>query len=120
MNTAQLIKPSGEITEIKPANGIDFSLEECYTLIGCEMVEVVSLADGRIMILDEEGKLKDEFELNAKATELFMQGRLSHAEYVSKMKKEYGDNFIDAGMGDDVLNDSIVGSVIICSPDKFL
>lgn len=120
MNKAQLINPNGEITEVTPENGTDFSLAECYQLINCEMVEVVELSDGRIMILDEEGKLKDEFEINDKATELFMRDRPTHSEYVSKMKEMYGDNFIDAGMGDSDLNDSIVGTVIVCSPNMFL
>lgn len=120
MKTAQLIKPNGEVTEIVPENGNDFSLEECYKLLGCEMVEVVELADGRIMVLDEEGKLHDEIEINEKATELFMKDRPTHSEYVAKMKEMYGNNFIDAGMGDNELNDSIVGVVIVCSPDMFL
>lgn len=120
MNTAQLIKPNGEITEITPVNGTDFSLDECYALLECEMVEVVGLSDGRVMILDEEGKLKDEFEINDKATELFMHDRPTHAEFVLKMKELHGDNFIDLGIGDNALNDCIVGTVIVCSPDMFL
>jgi hypothetical protein len=120
MKTAKLIKTNGEEIEVSPANGNDFTLDECYAHIGCNMVEVVELSDGRVMILDEEGKLKDEIERNDKATELFMQGRPTHAEYVERMKKEYGNNFIDAGMGDDELGNTIVGTVIVCSPDMFL
>ena len=36
----------------------NFSLEEMYSLIGCEMVQVIYLADGKVMWLDEEAKLK--------------------------------------------------------------
>lgn len=34
-------------------------LDDYYRLIGCDMIEVITLADGREMIIDEEGKLKD-------------------------------------------------------------
>ena len=30
----QLIRTSGEVTEVKPANGTDFSLEELQTMVG--------------------------------------------------------------------------------------
>jgi hypothetical protein len=119
MKRAQLIKHSGEITEIFPSNGNDFSLQECYDLIECSMVEIIELSDGRVMILDEEGKLKDDCEENILATEMFNLGRPSHAEYVAIMKKKYGNNFIDASM-DDERNDMVVGTVIVCSPDMFL
>lgn len=120
MKTAQLIKPDGEITEIKPENGNDFSIQECYKLIKCRMVEIVELSDGRIMILDEEGKLKDEFDKNEKATVLFQSGRPTRIEFVRAMKERYGNNFIDAGMGDSELDDMIVGTVIVCTPGMFL
>ena len=120
MRTAQLIKPDGETTEIQPANGNDFSIQECYQLIKCRMVEIVELSDGRIMILDEEGKLKDKIEKNEKATAMFQQGRPTRIEFVRTMMEKYGNNFVDAGMGDDEIDDIIVGTVIMCSPDMFL
>jgi len=119
MSKAQLIKPTGEITEIQPANRTDFTLQECYELIKCDMIEIVNLIDGRIMLIDEEGKLKNEFQINEKATELFMKDRQSWSEYVSKMKELYGDKFIFVNTGDDELNDKIVGIVIVCPPEMF-
>lgn len=56
---ALLIKATGESQFITPKNGTDFTLEELYTLIGCDLIEVVyPLVDnGNIFIIDEEGKL---------------------------------------------------------------
>ena len=55
---AQLIKPNGEIVDIQPDNGKDFKLRELYSLIDCELVEIVYLPNKKIMVVDEEGKLK--------------------------------------------------------------
>lgn len=52
---AQLIKTDTTITEIEPKNGTDFNLQELYEAIGCSLIEVVYLPDGRLMIADEEG-----------------------------------------------------------------
>jgi hypothetical protein len=46
-------------TPIRPENGRDFKLAELYRLLGCEMVEIVSLKHGYILVIDEEGKLTD-------------------------------------------------------------
>lgn len=55
---AQFISTDGTYKTIKPANGSDFTLEELYNLIGCDLIEVVSLDGDKIMIVDEEGLLK--------------------------------------------------------------
>lgn len=67
---AVLIKTDGSKTDITPKNGSDFSLEELYELIGCEMVEVVYLTDSGIMIIDEEGKQKKPIVMNRIATDI--------------------------------------------------
>ena len=57
---AILLKYSGEEIPVSPADPeAGFNLTEVYTLIGCDMVETVCLTDGRIMLIDEEGKMKD-------------------------------------------------------------
>ena len=50
---------TGEYIDYKPENGKNFKLQELYKKIGCKLIEVVSLNDGWIMIIDEEGKLND-------------------------------------------------------------
>ena len=68
---AVIIKTDGTITETKPKNGTDFSLEELRAAIGGGYIEVIrTVDDGRIMVLDEEGKLK-KLPVNPKATALY-------------------------------------------------
>ena len=62
---ATLLKVDGIRTEITPKNGTDFQLEELQKYVG-GYIEVVRLNDGRVMIVNEEGKLY--FERNDEAT----------------------------------------------------
>jgi len=65
-----VIQPDGTITPCLPANGTDFTLEELYTAIGAEMVELVPLADGLYLVGDEEG-YRNHKEVNLLATEIY-------------------------------------------------
>lgn len=65
---AILLQPNGDVKEVRPANK-KFTLTELYDLIGCTIVEVVHMTDGRLMWIDEEGKLKGAA-FNAAATTL--------------------------------------------------
>ena len=88
--SAILIKADGTVTEIEPKNGTDFQLQECYKLLGCDMIQVIPTRAGRIMVIDEEGKLNNK-PVNREATamvELFP-------------------------------GDYIVGDALICSEDQF-
>lgn len=53
----QLIKSSGEVTEVKPANGTNFSLEELQQMVG-GWIEAFWVEDKR-WIVNEEGLLLD-------------------------------------------------------------
>lgn len=57
---ALLIKATGESSSITPKNGTNFTLEELYQLLECDMIEVLyPVYDSDcIFIIDEEGKLK--------------------------------------------------------------
>lgn len=66
---AQIIKTNGEIIETQPSNGTDFSLTELQAVVG-GFIEVVHLSDGRLMVVNEEGKL-DGLPINEKASELY-------------------------------------------------
>lgn len=58
MKIAKLYKTNDELVEITPKNGTDFTIEELHEHIGCNLIEVLWLNDGkRIMVIDEEGKL---------------------------------------------------------------
>ena len=43
-------------TEVSPKNGTDFSLEELKSFVD-GWIEIVDLRDGRLMVVNEEGKL---------------------------------------------------------------
>ena len=47
------------ITEIELAQNPNETLQELYDLIGCDLVELIQLDRGIIMVVDEEGKLKE-------------------------------------------------------------
>ena len=66
-NMAQLIKQNGEISEISPANGSDFQLEELQEYVG-GCIDIVSLDNGNIMVINDDGKFT--CELNDKATDM--------------------------------------------------
>lgn len=71
---------------IEPKNGTDFSLEELNTIVD-GYIQVVWLKDGRIMVINEEGKIH-RLPVNVKAT------------------------FIVNGEG---IADTIVGNVLVCN-----
>lgn len=52
---AYIISESGDVSEIKPNNGSDFSLEEAQRVVD-GYIEVVYLNDEQIMIVNENGK----------------------------------------------------------------
>lgn len=68
--SAKLLKIDGTATDITPANGKSFTLQECYKAIGCEMIQVVRLKKNQILIVDEEGLLKGNPIVNTEATRL--------------------------------------------------
>ena len=54
---ATCLSPSGEIRTISPQNGATFTADELHTLVE-GYLECVYLHDGRIMWINEEGKLR--------------------------------------------------------------
>ena len=65
---ATLLKTDGIGTEVEPKNGTDFQLEELQKFVG-GYIEIIQLNDGRIMVVNEEGKLQS-LEMNDEATEI--------------------------------------------------
>ena len=66
---AEIIYPNGESLPFEPKDGKEFSLKELQDAVG-GLIEVVSLSNGKLMIINEEGKFKN-LESNHVATELF-------------------------------------------------
>ena len=65
---SEIITPEGRVTTARP-KGKAWSLEEMQEIVG-GWIEIVPTLDGRLMILNEEGKL-DGLPANSKATALF-------------------------------------------------
>lgn len=67
MKKAELFKTNGDVVEIQPKNGGDFTLDELYEHIGCRSIDILRLDTKRLMVLDDEGKLAEK-EVNSNAT----------------------------------------------------
>lgn len=65
----QLIKATGAIATVKPAKGDKFSLDELHDYVG-GYIEALRLNDGRWMVINEEGRLKD-LQFNSLASHLY-------------------------------------------------
>lgn len=71
---AKWIKTNGLIENVKPANGTDFSLEELQGFVN-GYVEIVRFPNKHdlIMIVDDEGALKDDKAINWQASSVVGQ-----------------------------------------------
>ena len=65
---AQIIKADGTKIDVEPKNGRDFQLSELQKVVG-GYIETVNTIDGRLMIVNDEGKLKG-LPFNQEATKL--------------------------------------------------
>ena len=80
---AVLINTDGTEFEVQPANGENFTLQEMYDMIGCSLVQMIYLADGNIMWLDEEGKFKDPVIRNDRATTLLEEAGGGYGDFIA-------------------------------------
>lgn len=76
---AKIIKTTGEVIEVSPKNGKTFELEELQAVVEHKVgdvsfhyIEIVYLRDGRLMVVNEEGKLIGA-PVNNKATDIFIE-----------------------------------------------
>jgi uncharacterized protein DUF3846 len=114
LKMATILYANGEIKEVSPVNGTDFQLKEVQAIVG-GYVEVVYLKDGRIMIVNEEGKL-DGLPCNEQATKLAeLPTEAEWEEYIKKVE-EAGVAVIDARMEGE---DYIAGDVLVCENREF-
>lgn len=69
-----------DTVEVQPKNGTDFQLEELQDYIG-GYIEIVYFKDGRMLVVDEEGKLKG-LPFNVGATLAFNEGTGRHDDII--------------------------------------
>lgn len=79
------IRVDGEITPIEPVNGTDFGLQEMYQLLEVELIQPLYLINDKVMIVDEEGALKSDRQINWIAFWVFadsvLRGEAIYAPY---------------------------------------
>ena len=81
LENAYIISESGDVSEIKPKNGTDFSLEEAQQVVDGH-IEVVNLNDKQIMIVNEDGKFTKD--INQLATAIARANRaLFNYDFIS-------------------------------------
>jgi len=73
----RLIRVDGTEEDYLPANGKEFTLEEMQGVVG-GYIEIIGLNQGRVMVLNEEGKLEGLLK-NTKATEMARPGEFIFA-----------------------------------------
>ncbi len=67
---AFIYQANGEIIPITPKNNVSFTLKEMQDIVG-GYIELIYLKDGRLMIVNEEGKM-NELKPNPEASKLIM------------------------------------------------
>lgn len=73
---AEVIRANGTRETVTPKNGRSFRfVGEAYDLIGTDIIQIVRTNDRRIMLIDEEGKLKDK-PINVDASRLYEHGHI--------------------------------------------
>lgn len=77
---AQIIKTDGTIQDVAPADGKAFSLEEMQRIVG-GYIEIIPSNDGRLIVLNEEGKLHN-LPGNPAATVFFARGVIADDDYI--------------------------------------
>jgi hypothetical protein len=70
---ATFLRTSGEREVLSPLNGVHWTFAELGLLVG-GYPERLRTTDGRYLVIDEEGKLKDK-PLNREATLIYVYGR---------------------------------------------
>ena len=109
---ATILYPDGRREEIGPENGTDFQLAELQRIVG-GYIEIVPTTDGRVMVLNEEGKVLG-LPRNEQATALV---HWLSSEEIERIKAMYGGQVMivgDVGAG----TDYIAGTVLVCRSDE--
>lgn len=78
---ARLYKTTGEIVEVKPENGSDFSLEELQSFVD-GYIEIAYLDSERVIVINEEGKIKN-LPYNENATAEYNRVMRCRADYIA-------------------------------------
>jgi hypothetical protein len=118
---AMILRSDGTQETIQPTNGSTFTLAELQAIVGtgapagCHWIEIVPTKDGRIMVINEEGKLYG-LPRNEQATALAALPTLAE---LAEAKALFGDALILLGY--DLTSeepDYIAGDVVVCEEQE--
>lgn len=112
---ATVIRVDGSTEEVEPANGTDFSLKELQDIVE-GYIETVSLKDGRLMVINEEGRIYD-LPRNEQATRIAELPTIAERQAYLESMAAKGVSVIDATMGEE---DYIAGNVLVCKSEEIL
>jgi len=73
-----------ETSQVEKKEGEFLLLENMYNILKCERVEFLFLKDNQIMIIDEEGKLKNDLNnINMSATEVVKETFKDFSDFIA-------------------------------------
>ncbi len=107
---ATIMYPDGTSQQVQPLNGRVFKLAQLNDIVGSD-VEIVNTRDGRIMVINEEGKLLG-LPRNEQATAI--AGLPTPEERIERMRQAEALGFKVFIFGDPTVPDYIAGTVLIC------
>jgi len=118
---AMILRADGTHQEIQPANGTHFQLSELQRIVGtgappgCHWIEIIPTKDGRLMVINEEGKLLG-LPRNEQATALAALPTLAE---LAEAKALFGDALILVGYDlESEEADYIAGDVLVCDEQE--
>ena len=59
MRAVKIDPVNRSVTEINLKKNPNSTLQELYSIIGCDLVELIQIDEDMVMVVDEEGKCKD-------------------------------------------------------------
>jgi hypothetical protein len=107
------------LREVVPENGTDFKLAELYRLLSCDTIEILPIAGGLIMVLDEEGKLTAK-PRNKRITRV--ANFVTSGQLIAELLRARDAGIAVVRIGDPITDltteaDSIAGDALICTGD---
>ncbi len=118
---ATIVYPNGTEQEVQPRNGSDFQLDELKPIVGTgapqgeDYIEIVRMRDGRIMVINENGKALG-LPRNDKATNLAGLPTPQERQQATKAYKRRGFHVIHTLRPNE--EDYIAGTVLVCLTEE--